>query len=274
MISIQGIQGSFHDIAKVHLFGLKEPILGRDSFAEVFADVAEGRADRGIIAIENSLAGPILENFTHLLNFKVQITQELFIRVAHNLIGWPEAKMNELEAVHAHPMAFAQCQKFFRQHPQFQQINNADNAAAVAMIKKLRLTQAAALASRRAAEIFGMKIIQSHLEDKANNLTRFLVIALPGKFSPQANKTTLAVKIPHRPGSLHQALGCFAKRQINLTSLVTQPIAAKAWHYTFFLDLEGGIGEQPFIEAIKELKQFARLVKILGSYQRGEEINS
>ncbi len=150
-ISIQGIRGSFHDIAKVQLFGLQASILGRDSFTEVFADVTGRRADCGIIAIENSLVGPIPENFSHLLNFKVQVTQELFVRITHHLIGFPGTKISQLRSIHAHPMAFAQCQRFFRQHPRLQQINNADNAAAALLIKNQRLTGAAAIASQRAA---------------------------------------------------------------------------------------------------------------------------
>lgn len=177
IISIQGIEGSFHDIAKNRLFPRSSPILGRENFIDVFNDVVNNQADFGILAIENSIAGPILENYTHLSNFKVFIIKELFLKITHHLISFSNIKLNDIKEVHAHPMVFKQCQKFFIKNPQIKQINNFDSAAAVKMIKNQNLKNAAAIASRQAAKIFNMNIIQSHLEDQTNNFTRFLVIS-------------------------------------------------------------------------------------------------
>jgi len=273
-ISIQGIQGSFHDIAKNHLFSQTAPISGRDSFSEVFSDVVNKKVNFGLIAIENSLAGSILENYTHLSKFKVFIIKELFLKVTHHLISFPNTKLKDIKEVHAHPMAFKQCQKFFAKNLQIKQINNLDNAAAVQMISKENLRQAAAIASRQAAKLFKMTIIKKKIEDQANNFTRFLVLSCKPDFPKTANKTTLLVQIPNQPGTLHKTLGCFADLKINLINIQTRPILDKTWHYTFFLDLQIGAHQPKFKKALKQLKTFAWQVKILGSYQQGEYLKS
>ena len=273
-ISIQGIQGSFHDIAKNHLYGPKAPILGRDSFLEVFSDVVNKKVNFGLIAIENSLAGPILENYTHLSNFKVFIIKEVFLKVTHHLISFPNTKLKQIKEVHAHPMTFKQCHKFFAKNPQIKQVNNPDNALAVKMIKNLNLKNTAAIASHQAAMLFNMSIIKSNLEDQVNNFTRFLVISIKKDFSKKADKTTLLVQTPNKPGTLHQTLGCFAQKNINLINIESRPILDKTWHYTFFLDLQIGAHQSKLKKAIQQLKTFAWQVRVLGSYQKGESIKS
>lgn len=274
IVSIQGIQGSFHDLAKNHLYGSKAKIIGRDSFVEIFEDLAQKKADLGIIAIENSLVGPILENYDHLENFKVFITKELFLKISHHLISFPNTNLKDVKEIHAHPMALAQCQKFLLKNPQIKQVNNPDTAAAVQMIKTKNLKQAAAIASKQAARIFQMKVIKSHLEDQPNNFTRFLIVSTKKEFDKKANKTTLLVQIPNQPCSLHKTLSCFADQSINLINLESRPILDKAWHYSFFLDLEIGAHEPRFKKALTKLKTFAWKVKILGSYQKGEYLKS
>jgi len=274
-ISIQGQKNSYHDLAKNHLFGNKTPTITRDSFLEVFDDVVTKKANLGIIAIENSLVGSILENYDHLKNHKVYITQELYVQINHQLIGFPNTSLKNIKEVHAHPMALKQCHKFLSKHPHIKQITHPDTAGAVMMIKNKKLKKAAAIASTDSAKKQKMEIIKKNIQDHNNNYTRFLVIKLT-KPSPnlKADKASLVLTVAHKPGALYQALGCFAKQNINLLSLQSRPNIKKTWHYTFFIDLETSQLNLKFQKAIKEIKTQGSKIKILGSYQKGECIKS
>ncbi len=273
-VSIQGQKNSYHDLAKNHLFGQKTPILTRNSFLEVFQDVVSRKAQAGIIAIENSLVGPILENYDYLANHAIHITHELYVQINHQLISFPSTLLQDIKEVHAHPMALNQCQKFFRKNPHINQITHEDTAGAVMMIKNKKMEKAAAIASLNTAKDQKMKIIRKNIQDQKNNYTRFLVIKKKSPSNSKANKTTLVIKVVHKPGTLYQALGCFADQNINLVNIESRPILDKTWHYTFFIDLEANHLDSKFLQAIKEIKSHGSKVRILGSYQKGESIKS
>lgn len=177
-ISIQGYQGSFHHIVARKLFGHSVEILERDSFPEVFEDVAQGKASHGIIAIENSLTGSILENYDLLLKYdKIHIIDEIYLRISQHLISWPDNTLSDISTVHSHPVALKQCATFLHQHPQWKITEETDTAGSVKMLRDKKMKHGAAIASSLAAELYHMKILAPNIEMNKKNYTRFLVLS-------------------------------------------------------------------------------------------------
>lgn len=267
-VSILGRRGSFHDIVARKKFPESE-VMERGEFYEVFEDVRSGRADFGIIAIENSIGGSILENFDLLLKYDLRVVGEVYLRIIHNLIALPGVKIKDVKEVYTHPSAFSQCLDFLQKHPQMKKIEASDTASSVRMIKEKGLRQAAAIASTLAAEIYQMEILARGIETDKRNYTRFLIISKEAKYSEQANKTSLVMQTEHRPGSLYRCLKCFADEGLNLSKIESRPIIGKTWNYYFYLDFEAALEAPETKRALKCLRDATSMIKILGSYERG-----
>lgn len=271
-VAIQGYRGSFHDIVARGKFGKKAEILERAEFYKVFQDVKSGEADFGVIAIENSIGGSILENFDSLLRFDLRVIGEVYLRIVHNLIALPGVKIEDIKEVYSHPMAFAQCLDFLMGHPGMKRVQASDTAGAVRLVKDQGLLDAAAIGSRLAAQVYGMEVLASAIETDKNNYTRFLVISREAAYPETANKTTLVMQTEHQPGSLYRCLKCFADQGLNLSKLESRPIVGKTWNYYFYLDIEAGVNAPETGRALECLKPLTSMVKILGSYERGSII--
>jgi prephenate dehydratase len=271
-ISIQGYRGSYHYIVAREKFPGDLVLLERSAFYEVFEDVKSDLADFGIIAIENSIGGSILENFDHLTQYDLKIVGEVYLRIAHNLIVLPGVKMKNVKEVYTHPVAITQCLDFLQKYPTIRRIETDDTAGSVKMIREKGLCNAAAIASSLAAEIYEMEILARNVETDKNNYTRFLIIARDTKYSEKANKTSLVIQAAHRPGSLYKCLKCFADEGLNLSKIESRPIIGKTWNYYFYLDFEAAWNASETKRALQELGKAAVMVKILGSYKRGRVI--
>lgn len=267
-IAIQGDQASFHDIVAHDYFGDSRRVFC-DTFVGTFEALADGRADYALVAIENSLYGSITEVYDLLLKYKFSIVGEAYLRVEQCLIGFPGTKLEEIEAVYSHPVALAQCDRFLETRlPEAARHETHDTAGSVAMIAEFDNPRLAAIASRQAAELYGLDVLEASIETNKENYTRFVVL---GKQPVQdGNKTSLIVTTGHQPGALHDALGVFARRSINLSKLQSRPIIGKAWHYMFHLDVDAA---GPDVElAINELESQGCEVTVLGSYKSGQVI--
>lgn len=271
-ISIQGYRGSFHDIVTREKFANDSEVIERGAFYEVFEDVKSGRADFGVIAIENSIGGSILENFDLLLKNDLKIVGEMYLRIVHNLIVLPGVKIDDVKEVYSHPTALMQCLDFLYKHPEMRRIDSSDTAGSVRMIKEKGLRNAAAIASSLAAEIHQMEILAGGIETDKNNYTRFLIISREAKYPRKADKTSLVMQAKNRPGSLYRGLKCFADEGLNLSKIESRPIIGKTWNYYFYLDFEAAWNAPETKRALKELKKVTSMVKILGSYERGSII--
>ncbi|MFC2047082.1 prephenate dehydratase [Chloroflexota bacterium] len=271
-ISIQGYRGSYHDIVAREKFPDDLVLLERSAFYEVFEDVKRNSADFGIVAIENSIGGSILENFDHLTKYDLKIVGEVYLRIAHNLIVLPGVKMKDVKEVYTHPVAIIQCLDFLRKHPAIKRIETDDTAGSVKMIREKGLHDAAAIASRLAAEIYEMEILVRGIETDKNNYTRFLIISRDAKYSEKADKTSLVIRTAHRPGSLYKCLKCFADEGLNLSKIESRPIVGKTWNYYFYLDFEAAWNAPETKRALIELGKSASMVRIVGSYERGRVI--
>lgn len=264
-IAIQGELGSFsHQAAETMLPGAKIVPCARSR--EVFDRVSKGSVGGAVIPIENSLAGSVAEHFDLLLSRKVHIVREFRLRIVHNLIAMPGTKFRDLRKIYSHPVALDQCRDLFAKYPKLEPEPFYDTAGSVKHVLANRLKDAAGIASRRAAGVYGGKILKAGVEDDKKNFTRFFLIHRgPPRAARGAGKTSLAFSVRNSPGALFKALSVFALRDISLTKIESRPMRGRPWEYVFFVDLLRGDDEDAR-NALHHLGEVAELVKVLGIY--------
>ncbi|MGH9745369.1 MAG: prephenate dehydratase [Candidatus Acidiferrales bacterium] len=273
-IAFQGERGAFSEEAAVKLLGDGIALVPRGTFEAMFAAIDEGAADYILAPIENSLAGSVHRTFDLLIESRLSIIAEEIIPIAHNLIGVQGASIEQITTVESHPVALAQCEDFFRARPHLKRIATEDTAGSAREIVSAGDPTRAAIASWRAAEIYGGKILREHLEDNPENYTRFLLLGPSSKASDAANKLSLVFQTEHRPGALYHALEPFARRGINLMKIESRPIPGRPWEYRFYLDLQASTLDPEAAAAIVELEKQAVNLRILGSYVAAEAFNA
>lgn len=271
-VAYQGERGAFSESAARRLLG-EAAALPFASFEEMFDAVLTGAADCCIAPIENSLAGSIHRNYDLLLDSDLTIRGETNLRIVHNLLGPRATEIRDVRRVYSHPVALAQCGRFLRAHPSIEAVPVHDTAGAVRMVMERGHADEAAIASDRAAEIYGAATLASGIEDHAQNFTRFFLAApshttLPPLTDGTARrwKTSLLLRVANKPGALFRALGAFALREIDLAKIESRPIEGRPWEYGFYLDVIGNACEEPLAGALENLRGVAEVVKILGSY--------
>jgi prephenate dehydratase len=263
-LAIQGELGSFSHEAATQL----EPraaIVPCARCADVFDALESGMVQAAAIAIENSLAGSVAENYDLLLKRDAFIHRELLLRIRHNLIAPAGIRLVDVRKVFSHPVALEQCRNLFRSHPALRAIPFYDTAGSVRHVVSERLHDGAAIAPRRAAAQYGGKILLADIEDDRQNFTRFLLIGKRNRMVPKANKTSLAFALQNVPGALFKALSVFALRDISLSKIESRPIVGRPWEYVFFADMNRG-HEEAAQNAIRHLGEIAEFVKVLGVY--------
>lgn len=266
-VTYQGEPGAYSEMAVYKFFGRKvEPISCKD-FGEVFESVKTTAVPHGVVPIENSIEGSVNQNYDLFLTYDLKVCGEVAVKLAHVLIGNSQTKFESIETVYSHPQALAQCRKYLEKH-KWEIIPAYDTAGAVKTIKEKNLTTAAAIASEKAADLYSMKILARDISDNPTNYTRFLVLAQEDAAPTGDDKTSIIFSAKHAPGTLYNALGEFASRNINLTRIESRPTKTTAWQYNFYLDFEGHRTEKRCTEALQALEKYATFVKILGSYPR------
>lgn len=265
-IAIQGVPGSYHHIAAMHFFGNGIEVLGCTTFAEVFDALADKRVDQAIVAIENSTAGSVHPVYDLLLGHPFAIIGEVYEPIHHCLIGLPGTDKSKITKVYSHAMALPQCADYLDAVlPQAERVEYADTAASVDFVKQQHDPQLVAIASSLAAELHGLPVLQADIENHRNNATRFLVLAREQQQVAGANKSSLVLETPNKPGALWQALGIFAAAGANLTKLESRPIPHEPWHYQFLVDVEAaGI---KLHKTVQQLESAGCRVRILGEYR-------
>jgi len=266
-VTYQGETGAYSEMAVYKFFGSKvEPVPCKD-FREVFESVKTGAVPHGVVPIENSIEGSVNQNYDLFLAYDLKVCGEVAIKLAHVLIANPNTELENVKTVYSHPQALAQCRSYLEKHKW--EISPAyDTAGSVKIIKEKNLTNAAAIASEKAADLYGMKILARNIADNPSNYTRFLVLGIEDAAPTGDDKTSIIFSAKHAPGTLYHALGEFATRNINLTRIESRPTKTTAWQYNFYLDFEGHRTEKRCAEALEALEKYAIFVKILGSYPR------
>lgn len=270
-VAFQGERGAFSEQAAVQLLGDAIELVPRPTFEAAFAAIDEGRADYILAPIENSLAGSVHRSFDLLVDSGLNILAEEIIPIAHNLIGVPGAKFEDVAVVESHPVALAQCENFFSEHPRLKRIATEDTAGSVRQVIHAGDKSRAAIAGSLAAKIYGGAILREHLEDNRENYTRFLLLARTSNDSAQsspenANKLSLVFQLDHRPGALFHALEPFAHRNLNLLKIESRPVHGQPWQYRFYLDLQASGRDPQVAAALEELEKLVVGLRILGSY--------
>jgi len=270
-IAIQGELGSFsHEAAETML--PKATIVPCARSREVFDRVQRRAVDGAVIPIENSLAGSVADHFDLLLSREVHIVREFRLRIVHNLIAPPGMKLSAVRQVFSHPVALDQCRDFFAKNSRLEATPFYDTAGAVKHVVAENLPDAAAIASRRAAEVYQGKILKAGIEDDKKNFTRFFLIKRGTARRAQdtdkkkADKTSLAFSVKNIPGALFKALSVFALRDISLSKIESRPMRGRPWEYVFFVDLLRG-DDEASRNALRHLGEITDLVKVLGIYE-------
>jgi prephenate dehydratase len=265
-IAFQGESGAYSEQAAFNYFGNVET-RPSESFEVVFDTVVSGECEYGLIPIENSLAGSIHQNYDLLLRHDLHIVGEYLLRVQHCLITLPGVNKEAIKKAISHPQALGQCAAYLRRLG-IQAEAVYDTAGSVKMLKVSGRRDTAAIASRRAAEIYGMQILEEGIEDNPENYTRFLAIAKEAIQPEGEAKTSIVFTLKNQPGALFKALSVFALRDIDLTKIESRPLQGKPWEYLFYIDFMGSIYEAPILKALDHLSEYATMLRVLGSYRR------
>ncbi len=265
-VAFQGEAGAYSEEAALRHFGFVETVPHR-TLREVFQSVAEGACEAGIVPVENSEAGSINETYDLLLEFhdRITITGETTLRIAHCLLGLPGASLTKIRRVYSHPQALAQCEAFVR-NLGAEPVPAYDTAGAARLVAGRRDPEEAAIASRRAAELYGLAVLAEDIHTNPLNTTRFLSIARDPAPRRDPSKTSVVFATEHRPGALYRALGAFAEENLNLTKLESRPARSAVWEYVFYVDFEGHVEDPRVQRALKRLGEQCRWAIVLGSY--------
>ena len=261
-----GELGTFSYKACAQYFGTDVEAVPMSSFTQIFEAVKRGDVDFGVVPLENSLTGSIHENYDHLLEYDLRIIGEIALRIMHHLVAHPEGKIETIKRVLSHPQVFQQCRHFLEQHPGWELVSARDTATAVRKIKEGGVVTDAAIASKVAAEIHGMAVLQEGIESNPRNYTRFVVISKEPLENGPRRKSSLIYSTGNRPGALFETLKIFAEKGINLVKLESRPIHGKPWEYMFYVDIEADIESPSFKPVIDVLEKNTDYLRILGSY--------
>ena len=270
-IAFQGVRGAYSEDACQAYFGKDAVSTPYTTFEEVF-QAAEGDAvTHAVVPVENSIEGSVAQVNDLLLENDLLISGEVILRIRHCLMVLPDSKLEDIKRVYSHPQALGQCRRFLSQYPDWEVIATYDTAGSAAMIKSHKKSDEAAIASARAAEIYGLHILKEGIESDHQNFTRFFVLEKHPRPIRDANKTSIVFAAKNTPGALYLCLKEFAERGINLTKLESRPRKNKPWMYVFFTDIDGNVDDANINAAIGGLLKTAAFVKILGSYKKAEE---
>ena len=269
-IAIQGIESSFHDMAVKKMFPIDEiELVMCNSFEKVTASINNLNADFGVLAIENTIAGSILPNYNLIDTSNLIIIDEVFLNIQMYIMALETDTIHDIIEIHSHPVALLQCKNYLQKFPpHFKIIEGTDTASVAKKIKEENLKGVAAIAGKQVAKKFGLKILESKIQNNSQNQTRFVLVGKNNKnYSKEVNKATLKFKLDHRVGSLSNVLQLFSTFEINLTKIQSLPIIGKPWQYAFFVDVFFK-DYTLFKEVTKVLEKAVEELKIIGVYKQ------
>lgn len=270
----QGELGAFSEMAVQAYFGDAAEPVPHGWFDDVFRAVDEERCDYGMLPIENTLAGSIHVNYDLMQEHDQQIVGEIVLRIVHNLMAKPGVRPEELRRVQSHPKALEQCVRFFREHPSLKPETVYDTGGAAKMLGEGEDRDIGVIASTRAAERYGLEILEHGIEDNVQNYTRFLVLGRePEPPVGERLKTSIVFSMPHEPGTLFKAMSVFALRDISINKIESRPLVGSPWEYLFYLDFEGHADSLLCKRALNHLQEIATNFKLLGSYAEGSIVD-
>lgn len=276
-IAIQGEVGSFHDVASHQFFeGEDIELICCETFEEVFEEMKKDSSVIALVAIENTIAGSLLHNYELLRESGMQIVGEHKLRISHSIMCLPDDDWEDITEVNSHPVALMQCRDFLHKHPDFKVVEADDTAGSAKMISEGKLHGHAAICSKFAAPLYGMKILEESIETNKHNFTRFLVLCDPWQaeelcIPSKSNKASIVFSLPHNEGSLSQVLSIFSFYKINLTKIQSLPIIGREWEYMFYIDVMYDDYTR-YHQSIDAVRPLTKQLKILGEYKEGRSV--
>ncbi len=263
-VAIYGEPGSYTEQAAINYFGKGVRLVPCKYISEVFGAV-EKNVDYGIVPIENSIEGAVTQTYDQLIGLKLQIVGEVIIRINHCLIANSGVSLGDLKRVYSHQQALGQCKEYLEKL-RVESVPYYDTAGSVKMLSETGLMDAAAIASARAAGIYGMNILSRDIETNKHNYTRFFIVSKARK-AEKGNKTSIVFTAKNRPGSLYEALSAFAKNNVDLKYIQSRPVIGSPWIYNFYVDFGGDANDAKVKKALSMLSKAAKFVKVLGTYK-------
>ena len=265
-VCYQGAEGAYSEEATVRFFGSDVKSFHVDTFRDAFGALEDGSADYAVLPIENSTAGIVSEVYDLLTEYENYIVGEQIIDIKHCLLGVPGAELSDITTVYSHPQSLMQSSRFLAEHPEIRQISMKNNAFAARKVSEDKDKTQAAIAGRRAGEIYGLEIIKEAINQAESNSTRFIVVTGQKVFLKGARKISLCLEIPHEAGSLYHIMSHFIYNGLNMTKIESRPIEDRNWEYRFFIDFDGNLEDSAVKNALRGLREEAKMMKILGNY--------
>ena len=270
-VAIQGVAGCFHDAAAREYFqGQDIETIPCDTFHDMFSLLHDDASMLGIVAIENTIAGSLLQNYDLLRRSNEIITGEHKMHISHAIAALPGQRLDDIVEVNSHPMALLQCEQYLHRHPKMKVVETNDTAGSAKMIAEGRLTGHAAVCGPYAARLYGLQVLESDIQTNRHNSTRFLIVAHPaaaGCFmqNKKVNKASIVFTLPHTQGSLSAVLTIFSFYGMNLTKIQSTPIIGREWEYRFYIDLTFNDYKR-YKQSIDATRPLINDFKILGEY--------
>ena len=271
-VAIQGIKASFHEEAAFKFFGRDIQTIECDSFKQTCDKLEKGDADFVIMAIENSIAGSLLPNYTLIREYNFAVAGEVYLPIQLHLMALPGVKFEDVKFATSHPIALRQCVDFFDDYPNVQVIEGSDTAACAKKIRDEQLTDTVAIANTLAAELYGLNIIERRIESNKKNLTRFLILkSEKSEEVSNSNKASICFQLGNYVGALSKVLNIFAEQQVNLTKIQSMPVLGKRNEYYFYVDMEWKDMEN-YDKAIRQALKYTVNFNIMGEYQKNDKV--
>lgn len=266
-VGYQGVAGSFGEQAALEYFGgTASAVTNYREFDDVFSALERGEIDYGVLPIENSTAGDVLEVADLITRCRLYVVGEHIIRVRHNLLGVSGASTGTVREVYSHPQAISQCRDFLRHHAAINAYPYANTALAAKFIAETRDPAKASIGSLRAAELYGLDVLERNIQTAENNYTRFIILARQMEITPQSDKISLAFSTAHKSGALYSILAHFAYNGLNLLKIQSRPKPDSPWEYVFFLDVAGNLEDANVLIALGKVREQSTWFKLVGNY--------
>lgn len=270
-VAIQGIKASFHEEAAFKFFGTDIETIECESFKKTCEVLKNKQADYVVMAIENSIAGSLLPNYTLLREYNFSIVGEVYLAIQLHLMALPGVKFEDIKYVQSHPIAIRQCSDFFDEFPQLQVVESSDTAACAKKIREANLTDTAAIANSLAAKLYDLQIMERRIESNKKNYTRFLILANKPLENAEINKASLSFQVGNAVGALAEVLNIFAENKINLSKIQSMPVLGKRNEYNFYVDIEWK-NQANYDTAIRKVLKHTVNFTIMGEYLKNDKV--
>lgn len=267
LVGFQGVPASFSHEALIKYFGEDTEVLNFKNFKDVFEALKNGYIQYGILPIENSSTGGIAEVDDLLRKYNFYIVGEKCLKVDHNLLATKAAEISDIKEVYSHAQAFLQSNKFFEKHDNWKLIPYLNTAQSAKYVSEENNKSKACVASKKAAELYGLKIIEENINYNNNNYTRFIVIAPEIEVNKECDKISIIIALPHKVGTLYNITRHFYNNNLNMTKIESRPAVNKSWEYFFSIDFSGNLKDESTLNALKEIENESIYFKLLGNYK-------